>query len=84
MEPIEKLIDLLPREVSNNLKAMSKTEDLEQKKIYSEIVLNLCESIGVFIDALDMAGFDEDDDDFMFSQPPVASPEPKKKSKKKR
>ncbi|MBI9084207.1 MAG: hypothetical protein JEZ11_11460 [Desulfobacterales bacterium] len=84
MDPMEKLIDLLPREVSKNLNAMSKTNDLEQKKIYSEIVLNLCESMGVFIDALDMAGFDDEDDDFLFSQPPVISPEPKKKSKKKR
>lgn len=83
MDPMEKLIDLLPREVSKNLNAMSKTNDLEKKKIYSEIVLNLCESMGVFIDALDMAGFDDEDDEFLISQPPVISPEPKKKSKKK-
>jgi hypothetical protein len=69
LEYLDDIFELLPREISNALKAIAQTEDLSQKKAYSEIVLNLSKSMSVFYDALDMQMPDffdeyEDHDDF--------------------
>lgn len=62
MDP-EKLMDDLSKELSSALKALGKAKTLEEKLQYSEIVKNLSESLGVFLDLIsNMApfGFDEE------------------------
>ena len=63
MDP-EKLMNDLSKEVSAALKAMAKAKTAEEKLVHSQIVKNLCESLGVFLSVIsDMApyGFDEED-----------------------
>jgi len=47
MEP-DKIMDGLSKELNSALKAMAKAEDVNEKEVYSRIVRNLCESLGVF------------------------------------
>jgi hypothetical protein len=62
MDP-EKIIVGLSKELSSELKAMSKAKDVNEKEIHSRIVKNLCESLGVFFDlASEVMSFDFDDD----------------------
>jgi hypothetical protein len=66
MDP-DKLIDKLSNELAVTLKAMAKAKSAEEKLQYSEIVKNLCESLGVFFGLIsEMApfGFDEDEAEF--------------------
>mgnify|MGYP005818370493 CR=1 FL=1 len=66
MDP-EKMLDGLSKEIEVALKEMSKTKSLEEKRMHSEIVKNLCESLGVFLTAAsDMALLDDDDDPIPF------------------
>ena len=81
MDQMDNLIELLPKEISKNLSAMSKTNDLDQKKTHSEIILNLCKSLGVFIDAMDLMDFD---DDMLFEEAPLGLHESKQTTKRKR
>jgi hypothetical protein len=63
MDP-EKLMDDLSKEIASALKAMAKAKTLEEKVQYSQVVKNLCESLGVFLGLIsDMApyGFDEEE-----------------------
>ena len=64
------VLDPMLAEVKRVLLEMKKTKDLGQRKMQSEIVKNLCESLGVFFDTMAsaMAGdipdfLDEDDGD---------------------
>jgi len=62
MDP-EKIIIGLSKELTSELKAMSKAKDITEKEIHSRIVKNLCESLGVFFDlAGDMMPFEFDGD----------------------
>ncbi len=62
MDP-EKIIIGLSKEITSELKAMSKSKDVNEKEIHSRIVKNLCESLGVFFDlASEVMSFDVDDD----------------------
>ena len=64
MDP-EKLIIGLSKELTSELKAMSKAKDVNEKEIHSRIVKNLCESLGVFFDlASEMMSFDLDVNSF--------------------
>ena len=59
----EKIINGLSKELTSELKAMSKAKDINEKEVHSRIVKNLCESLGVFFDlASEMAPFDFDGD----------------------
>jgi hypothetical protein len=60
MEINHNLFELLPQEIAKSLEAMSKTDDVGKKRIYSEIVRNLCISLGVFFNAMEEEA-DEDD-----------------------
>ena len=61
MDP-DKLMETLSKELQKTLEAMAKTKDLEEKKMYSEIVHNLSQSLGVFLKlASDMMGLDFDE-----------------------
>jgi len=64
------VFDPMLAEVNRVLLEMKKTKDLGQRKMQSEIVKNLCESLGVFFDTMgsalagDIPDFlDEDGDD---------------------
>ena len=62
MDP-DKIMDGLSKELNSVLKAMSKVKDVNEKEVYSSIVKNLCESLGVFLNlASEMMSLDIDDD----------------------
>ena len=46
---LEKMMDSLLNELAANLKTMSKAKTIEEKIQYSQIIKNLCESLGVFL-----------------------------------
>ena len=61
MDP-DKIMDGLSKELNSALKAMGKAKDANEKEVYSRIVKNLCESLGVFLNlASEMMSFDSDD-----------------------
>lgn len=49
MDP-EKIMTSLSNELAAMLKEMSKAKSIEEKMQYSQIVNNLCDSLGVFLD----------------------------------
>ena len=62
MDP-DKIMNSLLNEIDATLKNMSKVKTLEEKTQYSEIVNNLCDSVGVFLNfASDMMGADFDEE----------------------
>jgi hypothetical protein len=61
MDP-EKIMNGISKEIFTALKAMDKAKTPEEKRMYSEIVKNLCDSLGVFLNLLgDIASYDDDD-----------------------
>jgi hypothetical protein len=62
----EKIMDGLEKELENALKTMSNAKTVEEKVAYSQIIKNLCESLGVFLEAANNAmayeDYDEDED----------------------
>ena len=60
MDP-EKIMDGISKEIFTALKAMTKAKSPEEKLMYSEIVKNLCDSLGVFLRLI--SDFDPYDDD---------------------
>ena len=63
MDP-DKIMDGLSKELNSALKAMAKAKDLDEREVYSRIVKNLCESLGVFFNlASEMMSLDSDDDE---------------------
>ncbi len=63
MDP-DKIMSDISKEILMALKAMAKAKTHEEKLIHSEIVKNLCDSLGVFLGLIsDMALYDDDDDE---------------------
>jgi hypothetical protein len=63
MDP-EKLMEGLSKEMDAALKAMAKAKTVEEKLSYSQIIKNLCESLGVFLElASNMMGYEEEDEE---------------------
>jgi hypothetical protein len=61
MDP-EKIMDGISKELLSALKAMSNSKDVNEKLTYSQVVKNLCTSLGVFLDAAStMMDFEEDE-----------------------
>ena len=61
MDP-EKIMDNLFEELGASLKSLSSAKTVEEKVAYSQIIKNLSESLGVFLDlAGNMAEYDEDE-----------------------
>ncbi len=59
----EKVMEDLIKELNVALKAMSKAKTIEEKLTHSQIVKNLCESLGVFLDlARDLTEHDFDNE----------------------
>ena len=55
----EKIMEGLSKELEVALKAMSQAKSLEDKVKHSQIIKNLCESLGVFLNlASDMMDYD--------------------------
>jgi len=55
-------MDGLSKELNSALKAMAKAEDVNEREVYSRIVKNLCESLGVFFNlASEIMSSDADD-----------------------
>lgn len=62
MDP-DKIITGLTKELSAELKTMSKTKDIDAKEAHSRIIKNLCQSLGVFFDLMsEMMPYEPDDD----------------------
>ncbi len=63
MEP-EKIMDSMSTELSGALKALAKAKTIEEKVAYSQVVKNLSESMGVFLNlaADGMMDYDFEDD----------------------
>ncbi|HAJ78983.1 MAG TPA: hypothetical protein DCO75_04365 [Fibrobacteres bacterium] len=62
MEDLDKLFAQIPLEIGKSLEAMSKTNDIQERKLHSEIIHNLSSAMGIFLDAMDTMGLDCDDD----------------------
>lgn len=70
MDP-EKIMSSISKEILTALKVMAKAKTPDEKLKYSEIVKNLCESLGIFFDLIndslmyndDLDDDDDDDDD---------------------
>ena len=62
MDP-DKIMDDLTKELTSAMKFMAKAKTVEEKVAYSQIVKNISESLGVFLNlASNMMGLDLDDD----------------------
>ncbi len=63
MDP-DKILGDLSSELSKALRGMSKAKTVEEKVAYSEVVKNVSEALGVFLNfATNMMDFDPDEDD---------------------
>jgi hypothetical protein len=61
MEP-DKIMESITNELSTALKTMANVKTSEEKLKYSQIVKNLCDSLGVFIDMVStMGSFDDEE-----------------------
>ncbi len=66
MEP-DKIMSDISKEILTALNAMAKAKTPEEKLMHSEIVKNLCDSLGVFLGLIsDMALYDDDDESIPF------------------
>jgi len=66
MDP-EKIMEGISKEIFIALKAMVKVKTPEEKLMYSEIVKNLCDSLGVFLNLISgMAPYDGEDEPIPF------------------
>ena len=62
MEP-DKIMDGISKELMAALKGMAKAKNADEKLKYSQIVKNLCDSLGMFLDlASTMMPFEDDDE----------------------
>ena len=70
MEEMENVLNNLSKALDKNVKDLLKAKDLEERRVLADITKSLCESMGVFFNALEMQGLgyydDEADDDLAF------------------
>ena len=60
-----KIMDSLTKELNGAIKALSKAKTIEEKVAYSQVVKNMSESLGVFLNlASDLMALDLDDEDY--------------------
>ncbi|OKY74364.1 MAG: hypothetical protein BM485_13960 [Desulfobulbaceae bacterium DB1] len=63
MDP-EKIMNGIAKELESAFTAMAKTKKVEEKLQYSQIIKNLCESLGVFLElANDMMPYEYEEED---------------------
>ena len=62
MDP-DQLMNGISKEIFIALNQMNKAKTADEKRLYSETIKNLCESLGVFLELLkEMPYFDDEDD----------------------
>ncbi|HEB87059.1 MAG TPA: hypothetical protein ENI68_08610 [Gammaproteobacteria bacterium] len=62
----EKIMSGISNEIFTTLKIMEKAKTPEEKMMYSEIVKNLCDSLGVFLSYMSDIALYEDDEPIPF------------------
>jgi hypothetical protein len=63
----EKIMNGISKEILAAIKAMGKAKTPEEKLVHSEIIKNLCASLGVFLDLVaDIALYDDEDESIPF------------------
>ena len=68
MEEMVDVLDSLSKAILKNVKELSKITDLNQRKTQAETVKLLCESMGIFLNMMNLSDpdliddYDEDDD----------------------
>lgn len=82
MEQLENVFEILPREIDRSVAALSKAKDLNERKIHSEILLNLCRSMEVFMEAMGTISDMEDLSELLADDTPLKLHDPQKKKKK--
>ncbi len=66
MDP-EKIINGISKELQTALKDMAKAKTPEERLTYSEIVKNLCDSLGVFFGLMsEVVPYDDEEDSIPF------------------
>lgn len=66
MDP-EEIMNGISKEIFTALKTMEKAKTPEEKLTCSEIIKNLCDSLGVFLSLIsDIAPYDDDDEPIPF------------------
>ena len=65
MEEMENVMNNLTRAIDQNLSDLVKAKDLNERKLLADIVKSLCDSMGVFFNAMEMEsmGFYGDDEE---------------------
>jgi len=65
MEEMENVMNNLTKAIDQNLSDLLKARDLNERKLLADIVKSLCESMGVFFNAMEMEsmGFYGDDEE---------------------
>jgi hypothetical protein len=84
---MDDMIEGITREISNNIKEMSRCTDLDKKKKHAEIIKLLCDSIGVFFDGMNMVDyslFDDVDDEDDYHHKDIVDIKTLKNKKKKK
>jgi|GEM_PF-4225476 len=84
---MDDMIEGLTKEITSNIKEMSRCTDIDKKKKHAEIIKLLCESIGVFFDGMNMVDyslFDDDDDEPTYHDNDIVDIKTLKKKKKKK
>ncbi len=70
MEEMENVMNNLTKAIDRNLSDLLKAKDLNERKLLSDIVKSLCESMGVFFNAMEMESMgwfgDGEEDDITF------------------
>ena len=64
MEQIDNILSSLTKSIDQSIKDLSKCKDLAQRKSHAEIIKLLCESMGVFFNAMNNYDPYEFDDDY--------------------
>jgi hypothetical protein len=95
MENMGNSIEELLKTINQTLRELSTCKDIDQKKNLAETVKLLCDSLGVFFDAMGIGGglgvlddfdddYDDDDDDYSDDDEVVDFRSLKKKNRKKK
>ena len=72
MEEMIDVLNSLSKAILKNVKEVSKINDLDQRKTQAETVKLLCESMGIFLNMMNLSDsnlmddYDEEDDDIPF------------------
>jgi hypothetical protein len=69
MEEMESVMMNLTKAIDKNLKDLLKAKDLNERKLLADVTRSLCESLGVFFNAMELESmglYGEDEEDSPF------------------